>query len=123
MIQKYDRGGARNFPTRELTLQTRGLKYDFQGTINAKNRRIIAFLLPTGASIRRMGALAPHPPLAAPLKYRRNTSLSVSLNEPEWEAQAERRDKSKAVLMYRIHNEVIDIPQKHFSTMKYTFSS
>ena len=33
------RGGARNFPTGELAIPTRGLKYDFQGTINAKNLR------------------------------------------------------------------------------------
>ena len=33
------RGGARNFPTGGLTLATRGLKYIFQGTINAKNLR------------------------------------------------------------------------------------
>ena len=33
------RGGARNFPTGGLTIQTRGLKYGFQGTINAKNLR------------------------------------------------------------------------------------
>ena len=42
------RGGARNFPTGELTLPTRGLKYGFQGTINAKNLRKIAFHLPKG---------------------------------------------------------------------------
>ena len=33
------RGGARNFPTGGLTLPTRGLKYRFQGTVNAKNLR------------------------------------------------------------------------------------
>ena len=33
------RGSARNFPTGGLTLPTRGLKYGFQGTINAKNLR------------------------------------------------------------------------------------
>ena len=33
------RGGTRNFPTGGLTLPIRGLKYDFQGTINAKNLR------------------------------------------------------------------------------------
>ena len=31
------RGGARNFPMGGLTLPTLGLKYGFQGTINAKN--------------------------------------------------------------------------------------
>ena len=30
------RGGTRNFPTGGLTLPTRGLKYGFQGTVNAK---------------------------------------------------------------------------------------
>ena len=33
------RGGTRNFPMGELTLPMRGLKYGFQGTINAKNLR------------------------------------------------------------------------------------
>ena len=33
---------------RRLTLPTRGLNYGFQGTINAKNLRKIAFHLPTG---------------------------------------------------------------------------
>ena len=33
------RGGARNFPTWGLTLPTRGPKYGYQGTINAKNLR------------------------------------------------------------------------------------
>ena len=33
------RGEARNFPTGGLTLSTRGLKYSFQGTINAKTHR------------------------------------------------------------------------------------
>ena len=32
------RGGARNFPI-GVTLPTRGLKYGFKGTINAKNLR------------------------------------------------------------------------------------
>ena len=31
-----------------LTLPTRGLKYGFRGTINAKNLHKIAFHLPTG---------------------------------------------------------------------------
>ena len=42
------RDGARNFPTRWLTLPIEGLKYGFQGTINAKNLRKMAFHLPTG---------------------------------------------------------------------------
>ena len=68
-ITKYSstRGGARNFPTGGLNLPTRGLKYGFQGTINAKNLRKIAFHLPTGASMLRRGAIAPSPPLAPPL--------------------------------------------------------
>ena len=33
---------------RGLTLPMRGLKYGFQGTINAKNLQKIAFHLPTG---------------------------------------------------------------------------
>ena len=33
------RGGARNFPTGGPTLPTRGLKYGFQGTINAESLR------------------------------------------------------------------------------------
>ena len=32
-------GGARDFPTGGLTLPTRGLKYGFQGIVNAKNLR------------------------------------------------------------------------------------
>ena len=49
-LQKFIavRGGARNFPTGELNLPTRELKYGFQGTINAKNLQKIAFHLPTG---------------------------------------------------------------------------
>ena len=37
------RGGARNFPTGVLTLPTRGLKYGFQGIVNAKNLRQNSF--------------------------------------------------------------------------------
>ena len=33
------RDGIRYFPTGELTLPKRGLKYGFQGTVNAKNLR------------------------------------------------------------------------------------
>ena len=60
-------GGARNFPTGGLTLQTRGLKYGFQGTINARNLRKIAFHFPTGASMLRWGLYPPSPPVAPPL--------------------------------------------------------
>ena len=42
------RGGARNFSYWGLNLPTRGLKYGFHGTINAKNLQKIAFHLPTG---------------------------------------------------------------------------
>ena len=35
----FSRSGARKFPTWGLTLQTRGLKYGFQGIVNAKNFR------------------------------------------------------------------------------------
>ena len=37
------RGGARNFQTGGLTLPTRGLKYSFQGIVNAKNLRQDSF--------------------------------------------------------------------------------
>ena len=37
------RGGARNFPTGGLTLPTKGLKYGFQGIVNAKNLRQNSF--------------------------------------------------------------------------------
>jgi len=39
MLEARDvfRGGTRNFLPGALTLPTRGLKYGFQGTINAKN--------------------------------------------------------------------------------------
>ena len=39
MLFCHFRGGARDCPTGVLNLPTRGLKYDFQGTINAKNLR------------------------------------------------------------------------------------
>ena len=39
----YYRGGARNFPTGGLTRPTRGLKYGFQGIVNAKNLRQNSF--------------------------------------------------------------------------------
>ena len=38
-VGPHTRGGAKSFPTGGLTLPTRGLKYGFQGTINAKNLR------------------------------------------------------------------------------------
>ena len=54
------RGGARNFPTGRLTLPTRGLKYGFQRTINAKHLRKSRFSPSDGgASMLRRGAIAP----------------------------------------------------------------
>ena len=54
------RGGARNFPTGGLTLPMRGLKYGFQGTINAEKLRKIAFYLPTqGLACSDGEAIAP----------------------------------------------------------------
>ena len=38
-----NRGGTRTFPTGGLTLPTRGTKYGFQGTVNAKNLRQTSF--------------------------------------------------------------------------------
>ena len=38
-----DRGGARNFPRGGLTPPTRGLKFGFQGSVNAKNLRQNSF--------------------------------------------------------------------------------
>ena len=63
------RGGARNFPTGGLTLPTRGLKYGFQGIVNAKNFLQNSFSpSDVGASMFRQGAIAPSsPPLAPPL--------------------------------------------------------
>ena len=49
------RGDARNFPTGGLILPTRELKHGFQGTINAKTLRKVAFQLPKGGSILRRG--------------------------------------------------------------------
>ena len=43
-----DRGGTRNFLTGGLTLSARGLKYGFQGIVNAKNSDKIVFHLPMG---------------------------------------------------------------------------
>ena len=40
-------GGARNFPKGRLTLPTWGLKYGFQGTMNAKISEKMCFQLPT----------------------------------------------------------------------------
>ena len=42
-----------------LTLPTRGLKYGFQGTMNAKNLRKIAFHLPAGGCMSRRGGYSP----------------------------------------------------------------
>ena len=44
------RGGAPGIFRRGLSLPTRGLKYGFQGNIDAKISEKIAFHLPTGAS-------------------------------------------------------------------------
>ena len=62
------RGGARNFPTGGLNLPTRGLKYGFQGILNAKSLRQVVFHLPTGATMFRQGDIEPSsPPLAPPV--------------------------------------------------------
>ena len=42
-----------------LTLPMRGLKYGFQGIVNAKNFRQNSFHLPTGASLFRQGGYSP----------------------------------------------------------------
>ena len=47
-------------------------------------------------------------------KYRSNTSSPVLLNGLGWEKLDERRAKSKAILMYRIRNDLIDIPRNIF---------
>ena len=49
MMNICARGGARNFSDGGLTLPTRGLKYGFQGTINAKKFGKNRFHLPTGS--------------------------------------------------------------------------
>ena len=49
-----------------LTLPTRGLKYGFQGTINGKNLRKIAFHLPTGSYHAPTGVYSP---LALPWRH------------------------------------------------------
>ena len=41
-------GWCQEFSDGQLTLPTRGLKYGFQGTINAKNLRQMIFYLPRG---------------------------------------------------------------------------
>ena len=41
-------GWRQEFSDRELTLPTRGLKYGFQGIVNAKNLRKNSFDLPKG---------------------------------------------------------------------------
>ena len=48
-------------------------------------------------------------------KYRRNANPSVFLTELGWETLAERRAKSKPILMYKIQNDSIDIPKKIFN--------
>ena len=47
-------------------------------------------------------------------KYRRNASPSPMINKLCWDTLAERRAKSKAILVYKIQNELIDIPQTFF---------
>ena len=54
-IANFPQGVAPGIFRRGLTLPTRGLKYGFLGTVNAKNLRKIAFHLPTGASMLRGG--------------------------------------------------------------------
>ena len=61
------RGGIKNCPTGGLTLPTWGLKYSFQGTINAKNVRKCGFHLLMGGKHVPMRAIDPSPPLAPPL--------------------------------------------------------
>ena len=61
------RGGARNFPTGGLTLPTMGLKYGFQGVVNAKNFRQNSFPLSDGGSAcSDRGAIAPSSPILVP---------------------------------------------------------
>ena len=52
-------GGRQEFSERGLLLPTELLHLSFQGTMNAKNLRKLAFLLPTGGSMFRRGAIAP----------------------------------------------------------------
>ena len=52
-------GWRQEFSDVGLTFPTRGLKYGFQGTVNAKISEKIAFHLPTGARMLRRGAIAP----------------------------------------------------------------
>ena len=60
-------GGARNFPTKGLTLPTKRLKYGFRVLEMPKISDKDAFDLLTGVSLLRRGAIAPSPPLAPPL--------------------------------------------------------
>ena len=53
------KGGAKNCPMGRLTLQTRELKYDIQGTISAKDLQKICFSPSDGASMLQWGAIAP----------------------------------------------------------------
>ena len=47
-------------------------------------------------------------------KYRRNASPSTMINKLCWDILAERRARSKAIIMYKIQNELNDIPQTIF---------
>ena len=52
----YGQGWRQEFSYGGLTLPTRGLKYGFQGTINAKNlRKKLLFTFRWGASMLRRG--------------------------------------------------------------------
>ena len=59
-------GGSSKFSNGGLTLPTRGLKYGFQGTINAKCLREIVVHFQMGASILHRGTIAPSSPSLAP---------------------------------------------------------
>ena len=55
-------GWRQEFSDGGLTLPTRGLRYDFQGTVNAKNLRKNRVSPSDGASMLRRGAIAPSLP-------------------------------------------------------------
>ena len=59
-----------NFPMGELTHPTRGLKYDFQGTIKAKNLRKNHFSPSDRGLACSDGGYSPIPPLTPPLIQR-----------------------------------------------------
>ena len=66
--QDSNQGWRQEFSDGGLTLQTRGLKYGFQGTINAKIlRKKSLFTFRRGASMLRRGAIAPSSPPLVPL--------------------------------------------------------